>query len=93
MKITYNAKENIYTNYKKIANKGCEKCPICGETRESQLCNSEYSGIISTVGIKKVEVKVPKLFTRKKFCKTKYKCLTCGSTYESEVYEVRKYEH
>ena len=71
---------------KRAANVDCNKCPCCGETKQS----TEYisisdmnKGIVS--GIQKTWAEG--LFKIKNMKCDCYHCLTCGAEWESEPYE------
>ena len=83
MKITY-IPEEITPREK--ANKGCNICPYCGETKsflEYITTGEEHKGIIPTgthhwcEGFFKIKVKYADCYT----------CYTCGAKWESDPYE------
>lgn len=73
-------------NAKRVANIGCNKCPCCGETKQSTeyiLIGEWNKGIVS--GLQKTWAEG--FFKMKSMKCDCYHCLTCGAQWESEPYE------
>ncbi len=89
MKIT-RTKEQIDAaeHRRKIANKGCDVCPCCGETKTRSDYITEqhqyFKGIKSLLPIRKEMgfIKIRYIHI------DRYKCLTCGAEWQSEPYEL-----
>ena len=79
MKILKKSKNN-YTDFEKkrmIANKGCNVCPNCGETKEFYFDGGDMKGID----------KGSIIYHDKFACRTDvYTCFTCGCEWESDPY-------
>lgn len=87
MKITKTSDRVAFlNNAKMVANKGCNRCPCCGETKSSMEYTSIgewHKGIIS--GLSKSWV-TGLLWMKNMRCDC-YSCLTCGAEWESDPYE------
>ena len=67
---------------KRDANKGCDKCPDCGETRE-------FWDAPAGEGIQhSSSTRFKGLFDLNRYRIDKYHCWTCGTMWESEEYVV-----
>ena len=87
MKITKTSDKAYFLKIAEInANKGCDKCPCCGETNQSieyLLTGEPNKGIVS--GLQKTWAEgFFKIKNMKCDC---YHCFTCGAQWESEPYE------
>lgn len=88
MVITKTSKEvKHFDALREIANRGCNKCPCCGETRTLIECikQGEIKGISS--GIEKTWTEGG-LFKPTRYMKCDcWSCNTCGAEWESDSYE------
>ena len=90
MKITYNPKKDPFKELERIASADCDKCPICGETKDFHL--SKPGDLTSLSGISQLSCTTWAeggfLFGRTKHYKIKhYICHTCGATWDSEPFQ------
>lgn len=88
MRITKTSKEaNKFVIAKEIANKGCDRCPCCGETKSWGKYMQE--GITSKGILKGVINKtwVEGIFHMRNMKCDCYKCESCGAEWESEPYQ------
>lgn len=87
MKITKTSDRVAFlNNARMVANKGCNRCPCCGETKSSMeyISIGEWrKGIVS--GLSKSWA-TGLLWMKNMRCDC-YSCLTCGAEWESEPYE------
>lgn len=87
MKITKTPKQaNKFAKAREIANKGCDRCPCCGETKSWSLYQQE--GIDGKGIVKPLFAKTwtRGIFHKRYLKRDKYKCCTCGAEWESSPY-------
>lgn len=85
MKITKTSKQVQSEKLEReIANKGCEKCPCCGETKIYNWFEDNYSCGIEQ--LMPVEVHEEKLFFPRIYIVDMYRCCTCGAEWQSDPY-------
>lgn len=87
MKITRTSEDcSRFKLAKQAANKGCDKCPCCGETKstlEYLLKGISDKGIISGV----VRTWSEGFFRLRNMKCDHYHCLSCGAMWESDPYQ------
>lgn len=89
MKIIFDSSnDSSKMHLRMIANIGCDKCPICGETNPFYLKDDNGCKIPKGIYCRLLPIRWTKGFIRKyHYAKDTYQCLTCGSEWESEQYE------
>lgn len=71
-----------------IANRGCDVCPICGETKTLGQYISKESIVLKGISGGTHKTKVKGIFNTHVMHADCYHCLTCGAEWESEWYYV-----
>lgn len=87
MKITRTANNAYYyRQVARLANKGCRKCPCCGE--EKNWFDYTKKGVLNR-GISKSLATIDwteGIFFRRKMRRNIYECRTCGAQWQSDPY-------
>lgn len=91
MKITKTSTDQSYmASVKEMANRGCDRCPCCGESKTSGYYMAQ-EGYLSRKGIHPAGIKIRSkggLFTKVRVMQVDcYRCGTCGAEWESDPYE------
>lgn len=90
MKITKTPKQaNKFAKAREIANKGCDRCPCCGEKKQWSQYLQE--GVDGKGFLKLLTAKTwtRGIFRKRHMRRDKYKCCTCGAEWESDPYQYR----
>lgn len=90
MRITKTPKQaNKFARARKIANKDCDRCPCCGETKSWSRYQQEGidgKGIVNPLSVR-TWTRV--IFHKRYMKRDKYKCCTCGAEWESNPYQYK----
>lgn len=87
MKIIFDSSnDSSKMHLRMIANIGCDKCPICGETRKFYAGGPEKTpiGVMKSLVPARYTIGV---FKRKNIQIDRYTCYSCGSSWQSDPYE------